>query len=179
VVVDHGVQVLLIGGRAGVGKTTVASSVSALLQEARVAHCHVEGDTLDAAYPKPGDDPLGTAMTEANLAALWANYTALGFRRLIYVNTASVLEPDLIVRAVGGVSHLVGVLLTGADETVRQRLQRREHGHHLTDHIARSDRAARVLEERSPVATHRLTTDRRTPEAIAADIVILTGWKGS
>jgi predicted ATP-dependent serine protease len=176
VVVDHGVQVLLIGGRAGVGKTTVAYSVSAQLQERGVAHCHVEGDNLDAAYPKPADDPHGTRMTEANLAALWRNYSAMGFRRLIYVNTVSVLEPDLIVRAVGDVSGLVSVLLTGADKTVRQRLQVREHGHQLSAHVERSRRTATALDEQAPIHTHRLATDGRTPQRIAADIITLTRW---
>lgn len=175
--VDHGLQVLLIGGRAGVGKTTVAYSVSAHLQELGVAHCHVEGDNLDAAYPKPADDPHGAGMTEANLAALWRNYSALGFRRLIYVNTVSVLESDLIVRAVGNVSCLVSVLLTGEEETVRQRLQMREHGDQLAVHVGRSQSAARTLDQQSPAGTHRVATDRRTPEEIAASIVTLTKWR--
>jgi MinD superfamily P-loop ATPase len=72
------VLVLLLGGRAGVGKTTVGYAVSARLRQMAVAHCHVEGDNLDAAYPKPRDDPQGTRLTEANLSALWHNYAALG-----------------------------------------------------------------------------------------------------
>src|SRR4051794_28780248 len=79
-------QLLLVGGRSGSGKTTVAYAVSARLQELGVAHCHVEGDNLDAAYPKAPDDPRGTRLTEANLTALWRNYRLIGHHRLIYVN---------------------------------------------------------------------------------------------
>jgi Adenylylsulphate kinase len=86
-------RVLLLAGRSGVGKTSVAYAVSARLQEVGVAHCHVEGDNLDAAYPKPADDPLGTRLTKDNLRALWQNYRSRGHFRLIYVNTVSVLEP--------------------------------------------------------------------------------------
>lgn len=41
-------------------------------------------------YGQP--DPHRTAITERNLAAIWANYAALGETRLIYTNTVSVLE---------------------------------------------------------------------------------------
>ena len=41
----------MLGGRAGVGKTSVANEMSALLRAADLAHCHIEGDVLDAAYP--------------------------------------------------------------------------------------------------------------------------------
>ena len=40
------------------------------LQAAGVAHCLIDGDNLDAAYPKPQGDPTGKGLTEANLAAL-------------------------------------------------------------------------------------------------------------
>ena len=169
-------QVLLIGGRAGVGKTTVAYAVSSRLAELAVAHCHVEGDNLDAAYPKPADDPQGSGLTEANLAALWHNYRVRGYHRLIYVNTVSIIEPDLIIRAVGGSASVVSVLLTGADSIIEQRLKGREHGAALDVHLERSRRATKVLEDRSPASTHRVPTDERSPDEIAAEVVALTGW---
>src|SRR4051812_551046 len=143
-------QVLLIAGRAGVGKTAVAYAVSARLRERGVAHCHVEGDNLDAAYPKPADDPHGTRMTEANLTALWRTYATAGFDRLVYVNTVSVLEPDLIVRSVGGTADVVGVLLTATDETAAARLSLRERGAELAAHLARSRRMAARLRAEAP-----------------------------
>ena len=170
------VEVLLIGGRAGVGKTSTAYEVSARLQALGVAHCHVEGDNLDAAHPKPADDPDGTRLTEANLAAVWANYAAAGHHRLVYVNTVSVLEPELVVRAVGGRAAVTGVLLTATDETVRVRLAGRETGSGLQAHLDRSRRAAALLEQRAPAGTHRVATDRRTVAEVAAVVVDLSGW---
>ena len=172
------VQVLLIGGRAGVGKTSVAYEVSAQLQTLGVAHCHVEGDNLDAAYPRASDDPAGTRLTGANLAALWANYAALGHHRLIYVNTVSVLEPDLIVRAVGGRAEVTGVLLTATDETTRARLGTREIGSGLEAHLERSRSMAALLEQRAPAGTHRVSTDQRSVVEVAADVIDRSGWGG-
>lgn len=73
------VELVLLGGRAGVGKTSVAYEMSALLRAAGVAHCHIEGDVLDAAYPKPQDDPDGSGLTERNLRHLAGEYRQLGY----------------------------------------------------------------------------------------------------
>ncbi len=82
-------HLLLIGGRSGVGKSTVAAEIHRQLAERGVHHAWIEGDNLDMAFPVPWKE--GHKLAEANLAAMWSNYRALGYIRLIYVNTASVL----------------------------------------------------------------------------------------
>jgi hypothetical protein len=172
----HRTEALLIGGRSGVGKTTVGWEVSAQLQHAGVAHCLVEGDNLDQAFPAPPDDPARTKLTEANLAALWRNYAALGHHRLIYTNTVSVLEPDLIARAVGGAPRIISVLLTAEDATAHHRLSAREIGSQLDVHLHRSAAMALHLEDAAPADVVRMPTDERPVAAIARDVVTATGW---
>lgn len=77
-------ELLLIGGGAGVGKTTVAWEVSASLQRVGTAHCLMEGDYMDQIHPAPANDPHRTSITERNIAAVWSNYAALGQSRLIH-----------------------------------------------------------------------------------------------
>lgn len=112
------VEVLLISGRSGVGKTSVGYEVCDLLQAAGLWHALVDGDNLNAAYPKPAGDLGGTALTETNLGALWANYAAAGQHRMVHVNTVAVLEAPMVVRAVGGTTRVVAVLLTAGDDVV-------------------------------------------------------------
>lgn len=150
--------------------------VSAQLQAAEVAHCLVEGDNLDQAFPAPRDDPHRSRMTEANLAAIWGNYAALGYRRLIYTNTVSVLEPDLIARAMGGAPRIVGVLLTADDATARRRLGGREIGSQLDAHVSRSTRMARHLQDTAPPSVVRVPTGGRAVADIARDVIVVTGW---
>jgi predicted kinase len=171
-----GNEVLLIGGAAGVGKSTVAWEVSALLQAEAVAHCLVEGDFMDQIHPAPPDDPHRTKITERNLAAVWANYAALGQRRLIYTNTVSILEAPMIQRAMGGAARAICVLLTGSGETVRERLAQREIGSQLARHVESSARMARRLDAHAPADTVRVSTDGRTVLAVAADVRAATGW---
>ncbi|MXG24845.1 hypothetical protein GRQ63_03840 [Streptomyces sp. YIM 132580] len=51
-------EALLIGGRAGVGKTTVGGKVPALPRSAAVAHAIVDGDFPGQVHPAPeGSSP--------------------------------------------------------------------------------------------------------------------------
>jgi len=169
-------EALLIGGRSGVGKTTIGWEVSVQFQARSVAHCLVEGDFLDQAYPAPPDDPSRSKLTEKNLAALWRNYSALGYRRLIYTNTVSVLESDLIARAMGGGPRITAVLLTASDEAARGRLAAREIGSQLDVHLSRSAAMARRLAEETPSWVVRVPTDGRSVVSIARDVVAATQW---
>ncbi|HEY8652756.1 MAG TPA: adenylyl-sulfate kinase [Dermatophilaceae bacterium] len=167
-------EVLLIAGRSGSGKTSVSFEVSDQLQKADVAHCLVDGDNLDTAYPKPAG-PQGIGLTEANLTALWRNYTAVGQHRLIYVNTVSVLEYEMIIRSLGGAARAIGVILTATDATVLARLANREVGGALERHLQRSSAMAVHLETTASRIS-RISTDGRTVVDVAKDVVEATGW---
>ncbi|MFD8566669.1 hypothetical protein [Streptomyces sp. NPDC059639] len=169
-------ELLLIGGGAGVGKTTVAWEVSTLLQEKGTAHCLIEGDYMDQVHPAPDGDPHRAEITERNLAAVWSNYTALGQYRLIYTNTVSVLEGLMISRAMDGDVNAVRTLLTAEEDTVRQRLAQREIGSQLHAHTDRSLRMARHLDEKAPAGTVRIPTDRRSVRDIAEQVIQTISW---
>ncbi|WP_330352508.1 hypothetical protein [Streptomyces chartreusis] len=174
---DHA-EVLLIGGRAGVGKTTVGWEVSARLRAAQVAHAVIDGDFMGAVHPAPPDDTHRSGITARNLAAVWANYADLGHRRLVYTNTSSVLDmaAPMFRRAMGDDVRLVRVLLTATDETAAQRLTGRELGSELEHEVRSSRRKARLLDEHAPADVRRVPTDGRTVIDIAAEVVATTGW---
>ncbi|MFC8271437.1 AAA family ATPase [Streptomyces sp. NPDC057271] len=174
---DH-VEVLLIGGRAGVGKTTVGWEVSARLRAATVAHCVIEGDFMGQAHPAPEGDPRRRRIAERNLTALWSNYAELGYRRLIYTHTVSVLAENegMFRRAMGANVRIVRVVLTASDATARERLTARELGSELKQELEGSARKARILEEQTPPGTVRVATDGRAVVDIAREVVGATGW---
>ncbi len=171
-------EIVFIGGRSGVGKSTVGWEIHRLLATAEVMHALVEGDTLDQAWPEPWPEhPLA----ERNLAAIWRNYTELGYRRMVYTNTAAVFpsaQRTLVeaVEALGAPVRAVSVLLTATDRTVAERLSLRESGESLAWHLERSRTAARELDAGVPSSVARISTDGRAAVAIAADVVALTGW---
>ena len=167
-------EALLVGGRAGVGKSSVGYEIHEQLSAVGLRHCLIEGDNLDMAYPEPWEHHLA----ERNLAAMWANYRALGYRRMIYTNTASVLEKVIgeLTAAMGDDPQVTGVLLTCSDTTARQRLAQREIGSALDWHVERSAQMARRLDRQAPAWVHRVATDARTVADIAAEVISLTAW---
>ncbi|CAM5452226.1 hypothetical protein [Streptomyces afghaniensis 772] [Streptomyces afghaniensis] len=176
---DHA-EVLLIGGRAGVGKTTVGWEVSALLRSEAVAHAIIDGDFMGQVHPAPVGDPHRAEITETNLTAVWANFAQRGYRRLIYTNTMSVLPEatSMFERAMGGGVGITRVLLTASDTTARERLVGRELGSELEQELEGSARKARLLDQRAHAETVRVATDARLVVDIAREVVAATGWAG-
>lgn len=166
-------HVLLIGGRSGVGKSTVAAEVHRQLSEHGIQHAWIEGDNLDMAFPVPWKQ--GHNLAEANLAAMWSNYRVHGYTRLIYVNTASVFGHviDALTTAMGDDPMVSGVLLTSSDAVAEQRLVQREVGGGLDYAVGRSREAALELEASAPAEVTRLNTDGRSASELAAEIVRL------
>ncbi|MFB6627125.1 AAA family ATPase [Streptomyces sp. NPDC056374] len=171
-------EVLLIAGRAGVGKTTVAWEVSAQLRAEMVAHCVIEGDFMGQVHPAPEGDPRRKKITERNLTALWSNYAELGYHRLIYTHTVSVLAENegMFRRAMGADVRIVRVVLTASDATARERLTGRERGSELEHEVEGSARKARILDEQMPEDTLRVATDGRAVVDIAREVANATNW---
>jgi hypothetical protein len=169
-------ELLVIGGRSGVGKTTAAIALHELLKAAEVKHAVIEGDFLDLAQPAPHEAFPTSRLAERNLAAIWSNYRELGYRRLVFTNTVSVVFAHDLARAMGDEPRITSVLLRGTDSTVEERMSGRVKGATLTADVLWSARRARWLDENTPSEAHRLDTDAFTPGEIASHLRSIVGW---
>jgi ABC-type glutathione transport system ATPase component len=169
-------EVLFVGGRSGVGKSTAAEALHDLLAAADVRHAVIEGDVLDLAFPAPHVEHPEARLAERNLTAMWANYRALGHHRLVYTNTVSVLEADRLAAAMGDRPRVVAVLLRAGDDTTASRLARRAGGRVPEDQLAHSTRTAGRLDSASPDRVTRIDTDSMAPADVARRLASLTGW---
>lgn len=144
----------------------------ARLASARVKHAVIEGDTLDLSWPTAWEHGLA----ERNLGAIWSNYRQLGYRRLIYTNTVSVLEMKSLSAAMGDDPLATGVLLTADDQSAAERLAKREFGAELDAHLRRSRERATELATRAPASVHRVSTDGRSIDEVATAVLAIAGW---
>ena len=169
---DRRDELLVIGGRSGVGKSTAAHALHARLVADDVRHALIDGDALDLAWPRPWEHRLSMR----NLASMWANYRELGYSRLIYVNTVAVLESDEIAAAMGSQPRVMGALLCAADATAAERLAQREQGAEFDSHLERSAAMAERLHSEAPAWATRVWTDSLDRNGVANELRAIAGW---
>src|SRR5437879_462354 len=73
-----GVQVLVLHGSPGSGKTAVATAIAEHLRETDLANAFIDLDSLSIVHPYQG-----RRFSRANLRAVWPNYAAVPDIRVI------------------------------------------------------------------------------------------------
>ena len=165
---------VLISGPVGVGKTTVAQELSSLLVAKTIAHTFVDLDALTHTYPRSIDDPFGQALALKNLHAVWGNAQAHNPRLLLI---ARVIETEAGARKIAETVSLDRyslIQLRARDETLIDRVRKRETGAGRAWHEARAIELSRSLSETS-FADHIFETDGLNPTEIAKEIVETLG----
>lgn len=77
------IQLLILSGPPGVGKTTVSWEIFDQLIADGFAPALVDLDLLGASWPVPADDPYNDRLKTLNLRTTWRNFHAAGARCLI------------------------------------------------------------------------------------------------
>lgn len=117
---------LVATGTVGAGKTTTIEVLSRRLTTAGVRNAAIDADELRLFFPRPQDDPFGTAVGLANLADVAARYLAIGISVLLI---ADVIEDEAgrsaLARAVAPATLQV-VRLDIAPDRLEKRLRSRE-----------------------------------------------------
>jgi hypothetical protein len=127
-------------------------------------------------YPVPdGHDPYGYELALTNLQAIWTNFLAAGFDRVVIAGT--LLNQDQVeqLRAALDGIHSKVVLVTAQSEVRKRRIRERTKGALLADFLARTDP---VEAEIRSAAIHDLTlinTDS-TPAGVATDLLNQLDW---
>jgi hypothetical protein len=178
-----GMQLLLITGPAGVGKSTLSWEMSAQLAAAKVAHAVIETDELDRVFPHPRVEELDriqpgtTDVSSINLAATWSTYRALGHTRLIMSGVMMHLDFDKRwILAVIPEAQITVVRMLATEPTLLARLAQREIGSGSDEQAQRSLRQARRMAGGNVEGMIVLPTDGKRPAELAKFILQKTGW---
>ncbi|MGX1790541.1 hypothetical protein ACWIGM_27600 [Bosea sp. NPDC055332] len=177
------VEILLITGPAGVGKSTLCWEMSAVLADAGIAHVAIESDELDRVFPKPGVAELAPLapgardVSQLNLAALWGTYRALGHSRLIMsgVMLHVGFDKSWILAAIPE-ARITVVRLRAGDASLLERIDRREAGAGRDAQVERSLRQAKRMASEDAAAFLAVETDGRSPQELACEVLGKAGW---
>jgi AAA domain len=171
------VQVLLLSGPGGVGKSTLGWEIATQLRRLGIAHVLLDSDELDRAWPLAAAERDG--LNRANLTAFWANVAALGRSRLIFagvfLNAAAAL--DWVTGCIPGAS-ITRVVLDTTDGELERRVRAREIGSEADEQWERTLAQARRFRSRNAGSADVLDTTGRAVPDLARQVIERTGWAG-
>ena len=167
-------SVLLLTGTAATGKTTIAAEIGEILPPTR-AIVVVDLDQLGWAYiPGASEDRIFKLRSD-NLAAIWPNLRAAGFRHVVLSGAVATSEQLQLIRDAIAQARLTVVRLVTARTLLERRLRSRDAGRRLEDHLAIVWRLEGAIDE-SRLEDFRVVNDERSPREVAMDVLEKVGW---
>jgi hypothetical protein len=174
---DAQVQVLVICGASGTGKTVTLWEVGHRLAARGVPHALIDTDELDRVWPQPEPVDALISVTRRNLQSVWATYSGLGTRHLVLCGVMASMpqaEP-WITEAIPGAT-VTFVRLTADHSTREHRIRAREIGSGLDHEMSASDRAADFIQSHDEAGMMRVATDGKAVGDVADEVLALTDW---
>lgn len=162
-------NLVILSGPIGVGKTTVAEELSGILEAEGIGHTLIDLDGLSKTFPRPRGDAFGEQIALKNLADVWSNARQLGVKNLIIarvVETRSGAE-----RIAAAVNAPIGciVQLNASNSTLLARVRIREIGAARTWHERRALELSSAMQSNS-IADVQVDTDGKTAPEVASEI---------
>ena len=165
-------DVIVISGSMGAGKTTVMAEASDLLAARGIAHAAIDVDMLGMVFAAGVN---ATALTYRNLAAVWTNFAAAGVSRLLLAQAIESRDDLERIRTALGAAAITVCRLTASLETMRGRVRQREPG--MLQHTF----VARVAElndrlDAAGVDDFSLENDGASVTNVSRELLARAGW---
>ena len=168
----NGVEVLILHGSPGSGKTTLSRAIAECLRTAEMANAVIDLDDLCKVHPYPG-----RAFARENLEAIWPNFAAIPNLKLVLPSVIADEDELVLLRAAVPGARFVVCELTAPEAVLKDRVTAREPNEYwqslLRDYVDLYHRRSDLPRIRDfQVSTH----DRSVDEA-AREVAEKTGWQ--
>lgn len=168
------IDVLVITGPVGAGKTTIAFAIATELEHRAIPHAVVDMDALRNVHPAPDDDPFGTRIGYRNLAAIWPNLREVEPRVVILADVVEHREQAGVYEAALPGTRVSVVRLDVPMHLVLERLDARETAATIEWYRHRAPEL-QALMEREVVGDFVIDVGEGTPNRVAQEILHETG----
>lgn len=117
----NNVDVLVLHGSPGSGKSTLSGAIADLLRESGLANAVIDLDDLTMVYPHPE-----RSFALNNLRAIWPNYATIAGSRLVIPSVIADEDERVQLRAAVPGSRFVVCELTAPETVLKERVAARE-----------------------------------------------------
>lgn len=165
------VDVLVLHGSPGSGKTTLSRALSELLREAELAHAVVDLDDLSLVFPSPD-----RSFARNNLKAIWPNYAALPDVRLILPTVIADEEELEQLRGALPGSRVVVCELTAPLAVLKERVAWREPNDFWRQRLREFVDLFHSRSDLEEIRDFCVSTHNRPIEESAGEVIAKAGW---
>ena len=167
----NSVDVLVLHGSPGSGKTTLSRAIAEHLRAADLANAVIDLDDLCKMYPVPD-----RSFARENLKAIWPNYAAIPQLKLVIPGVIADEEERRLLRAAVPGARFAVCELTAPEAVLKDRVTAREPNEfwqgRLRDFVDRYHRRGDLPKIRD----FQVSTHGRSGDETAREVIEQAGW---
>lgn len=167
----NNVEVLVLHGSPGSGKTTLAGVLAELLRTADRPYAVIDLDELSTIYPSPG-----RSFAITNLKAIWPNYASVPQLRVIIPSVIADQTEYEQLRAAVPASRFVVCELVAPEAVLHDRVTAREPNEFWQQRLRAFVDMYHRRQDRAEIRDFHVATHARSTGEAAREVVEKAGW---
>ena len=169
----NGVDVLVLHGSPGSGKTTLSRAIAECLRTADMAHAVIDLDDLCMVHPYPR-----RSFARENLRAIWPNYAAIPDLKLVIPSVIADEDERGLLRAAVPGARFVVCELTAPQAVLKDRVTAREPNESWQSRLRDFVDLYHRRTDLGRIRDFQVSTHDRSVEEAAREVVEKSGWTG-
>ena len=165
------VEVLVLHGSPGSGKTTLSRAIAELLRTAAMPHAVIDLDDLSKIYPHPG-----RAFALENLRAYGPNFAAVADLKVVIPSVIADVAELSQLRLAAPASRLIVCELTAPKDVLKQRVTAREPNEYWQVRLQNFVDLYHRRLDLQHIRDFQVTTHDRPIAESASEVIEKAGW---
>jgi predicted kinase len=166
-----GVEVLVLHGPPGSGKTTLSRAIAEVLRKADAPHAVIDLDDLSNVFPHPR-----RSFARENLQAIWPNYAAIPHLKVVMPSVIAAQEEREQLRAATPGARFLVCELTVPESVLKDRVTAREPNEFWRAKLRKYVDLYHQRTDLAEISDFQVNTHGCTVDEAAWQVVEKAGW---